>query len=325
MLRSFLKQIFNKLELEYFASHKTKLMPCLDWCNESFFEFLSKNDIKQDYLKLIKGLDKLSILTISLVINRIRKYKDSKTTWFYLTENENKELKIIKAEVHDSVVKLNYNTWSYQNYLLPVSYFEPSIFYYEHYLYEFNKIESDKCIIDAGGYVGDSALILSQYTNDKVYVFEPMNEPYELMQRTVKLNNLTNVVTENFGLGDKEHSPKLFVGNKGSSSVKSTGENSAMTYEAKFRTLDSYVKERNLKVGLIKTDVEGAEQLLLAGAKSTIVEQTPNLLISIYHGASDFFHIKPLLDSWNLGYRFKIRKPATQDTSGEIVLIAEVV
>lgn len=323
-LRSFMKFIYRKLELEYFAQHKTKLLPCLDWCNESFFEYLSKNDIEQDYLKLIKDLDGKSILTIALVINRIRQFKDSKTEWFFLTEEEKIEFHKIKAEVQSSIVKINDNTWSYQNYLLPVSRFEPSVFYYGHFLNEFTKIDKDKCIIDAGGWVGDSALILSQHTNDKVYVFEPTKVPYELLQRTIELNNITNVITENFGLSDKEGSAKIYIGNGGSSSFKNTEQNTNMTCEVKFKTLDGYVKEHNLKIGLIKTDVEGAEQLLLAGARNTIFDQKPNLLISIYHGANDFFHIKPLIESWNLGYKFKIRKPATEDTSGEVVLIAEV-
>jgi FkbM family methyltransferase len=323
ILRSFLQFLYRKFELEHFSPHKTKLMPNLDWCNESYFDYLSKEDIEKDYLNLIKDLDSKSILTVALVINRIREFKDKKNEYFFLTEEENRELYKIKAELLGGTVKINNNIWSYQNYLLPFGYFEPSIFYYRYFLNEFTKIHRDKSIIDAGGFVGDSALILSEYTNDKVYTFEPMNKQYELLQKTLKLNNITNIITENFGLSDKDGSANIYSANDGSSSIRDKKANTT-TCEVKFKTLDGYVEEHNLKIGLIKTDVEGAEQLLLAGALKTIIEQKPNLLISIYHGANDFFHIKPLIESWNLGYKFKIRKPATEYTSGEIILIAEV-
>gem|GEM_PF-6245178 len=32
----------------------------------------------------------------------------------------------------------------------------------------------------------------------------------------------------------------------------------------------------------------------------------PILIVSIYHHAEQFFGIKPLLESWNLGYKFEI-------------------
>ena len=86
---------------------------------------------------------------------------------------------------------------------------------------------------------------------------------------------------------------------------------------------DDYVEKNKLNVGLIKIDIEGAEQSFLAGAKKTIISQKPILLCSIYHNADDFFHIKPILESWNVGYRYHIHKPVDFSVSREILLIAE--
>ena len=48
------------------------------------------------------------------------------------------------------------------------------------------------------------------------------------------------------------------------------------------------------------------------------------MLLSIYHNANDFFEIKPLIESWNLGYTFKICKPVDWSLSKETALYCEV-
>ena len=80
----------------------------------------------------------------------------------------------------------------------------------------------------------------------------------------------------------------------------------------------------DIEVGLIKVDIEGAEQDFLAGARKTIEKHKPVLLMSIYHNADDFFDIKPIIESWNLGYKFRIHKPVDYSVSREVLLIAEV-
>ena len=90
-------------------------------------------------------------------------------------------------------------------------------------------------------------------------------------------------------------------------------------------TLDDYVKEHPMEIGLIKVDIEGGEPDFLAGAKKTICEQKPILLLSIYHNAHDFYELKPLLESWGVGYRFRIHKPVFVSATGETLLLAEVV
>ena len=88
--------------------------------------------------------------------------------------------------------------------------------------------------------------------------------------------------------------------------------------------LDDFVKANNLNVSLIKSDIEGFEQELLRGAENTIKTQKPVLVISIYHSADDFFHIKTMIEKWNLGYKFKIVKSKPDNVLLETVLIAEV-
>ena len=74
----------------------------------------------------------------------------------------------------------------------------------------------------------------------------------------------------------------------------------------KIDKLDNIVKENNINPWLIKRDVEWAEYDSILWAEETIKKYKPILLISIYHTPKDFFEIKPLIDSRNLWYKFKI-------------------
>ena len=62
----------------------------------------------------------------------------------------------------------------------------------------------------------------------------------------------------------------------------------------------------------------------MRGARRTIEKYKPVLLMSIYHNADDFFNIKPMIESWNLGYKFRIHKLIDYSVSREVLLIAEV-
>jgi hypothetical protein len=73
-------------------------------------------------------------------------------------------------------------------------------------------------------------------------------------------------------------------------------------------TLDQYVSEHNIHVGLIKTDLEGFEQQFIEGALDTIRRFKPTLLISIYHSAQDYFQIVHIIHSLNFGYKFSLFK-----------------
>ena len=136
------------------------------------------------------------------------------------------------------------------------------------------------------------------------------------------MNNLQNVVPVKYALGNKTETTHMNVHDSGSTILESNREG-MQKEEIKIITIDKYVKNNNLNIGLIKTDVEGFEPQLLEGAKETICTQKPVLLISIYHNMHDMFEIKPMIESWNLGYKFKIIKCHNTKFLHETMLIAE--
>ena len=142
------------------------------------------------------------------------------------------------------------------------------------------------------------------------------------MLKTIELNESKKIVPINKALGSKDEELEIYLQDSGSSINRVITENPAKE-KIQVTTLDKFVKENNLEIGLIKVDIEGFEQEFLKGAFETIKAQKPTLLISIYHNASDFFDIKPMIESWNLGYKFRIVKPIDGGIRGETLLIAE--
>lgn len=292
------------------------------------FGYMTENEnFENRFMKLIRGLDVESITTITDIVNRQKQYLTNDALvldLFYRDEQE--QLRRLEDEFTKRIFKISEQLFCYKHYLLPVNHFEESVFYYKHGIHKLTTLEKlrNKSIIDVGGYIGDSVLIFSSLTDKTVYTFEAVPENYELMQKTFELNQIENVIAEQIALGSYEGTTTISV----LGSVSSTQHRQGISYESKIqvgvRRLDDYVEEHNIEVGLIKVDIEGAEQDFLKGAWGTICKQKPILLISIYHNADDFLDIKPMIEDLNLGYTFSIYKPILPNLTSETLLIAEV-
>lgn len=161
-------------------------------------------------------------------------------------------------------------------------------------------------------------------TERRIITFEAVEKHYNLIKKTVELNNLDNVIIERMALGDHEGEIKIDIAGSSSSVNLNQTIQSRGSEVVPVLTLDTYIESHPADVGLIKVDIEGAEQSFLRGARKTIEKYKPVLLLSIYHNADDFFNIKPMIESWNLGYKFRIHKPIDYSVSREVLLIAEI-
>ena len=195
------------------------------------------------------------------------------------------------------------------------------------YIKNINQVKN-KNIIDAGGFIGDSAIVFSYYTDKNVYSFEPFLQNYNMILKTIELNKKNNIIPVNMALGNENKEISIYSNsdtvNNGLSVETKQSDINCIENKVKMVTLDSYVKENNIEVGLIKTDLEGFEQPFLRGAIETIKEQKPVLIISIYHNYNDFFEIKLMIENLNLGYKFRIIKSRVKLVTAETKLLAEV-
>ena len=184
-----------------------------------------------------------------------------------------------------------------------------------------------KDIIDGGAYWGDSALVFTGYDPSHIYAFEPHPATYENLCKTISDNGLNDRITAvEAGLGGSAETRQLYTnGMLSGSSLTNVApvqsDEAGQVNDITVLSIDDFVREKNLDVGLIKLDIEGNELAAIHGATRTIQKHRPILSIAVYHDPKDLFEIKPYLESLQLGYRFMVRKLVYHDLVTEVVLL----
>lgn len=212
---------------------------------------------------------------------------------------------------------------NYYNYNVPWK--NAEVFHFHHGLrftdFRIKKYIQDKDILDIGGYFGDSACILQEYTKRKVYSYEISQYNFKQLNETVYLNNLQEkVVIIRKGVSN---TPSLLFtydsGDPACSISPKWGENDTLV---EMTTIDSEVRERNLNVGFIKADVEGVGLKVLLGGLETIKKHRPVFEIACYHSYEELFGIPQLLRNLP-NYFFEFHSENTYDISlGELAIFA---
>src|SRR6266404_6828211 len=134
--------------------------------------------------------------------------------------------------------------------------------------------------VAAAKLVGPSGLVLS---------FEPGAEAFSVLRKNIGLNCLKNVRIYRAALSEKEGKAALYhhEGGPNSFSLGSLGT-SAIDFEGvTTRTLCNALQEKAIeRIGLIKLDVEGAEELTLLGAKPIIAGSRPTVIFEEHAAAA---------------------------------------
>ena len=286
---------------------------------------LSKRpDFADEYKALIRGLSKESIATVNRIINRLERIKGQKGRLDIYSEGEKAQLKEVAAYERE-IVSLSETVHCWNGYLLPKRHFSPNVFLYRYGMDALSRPEvfRNRDAIDAGAYIGDSALVLSEYTDGRVFCFEASSRNYGLLCKTIEMNGLDRVVAEKLALGERDGQVELRECADRSSFDAAMVPSPDAVETCRMIALDEYVARNSLDVGLIKIDVEGAERGVLKGAFETIRKHRPTLLVSIYHNADDFMKIKPMIESLGLGYEMKVYRPTIKSVVAETLLVCE--
>lgn len=186
----------------------------------------------------------------------------------------------------------------------------------------------NKSAIDCGAYTGDTTcMLLEEFKIKNVFAYEPDKSAQKELATFISRNKIEDKVTiSSKGIGDRCQTITLYKNSDGlnaGASFAPPNENfKTFGEEVEVTTIDAEVNKHKITVGLIKMDIEGFEKNAVIGAMKTITKHKPVLVISIYHNPTDFFEIKPLLESLNLRYTFLIRRAENISPLCDLVLIA---
>jgi len=140
--------------------------------------------------------------------------------------------------------------------------------------------------IDVGAHLGYYALILSRIVgpNGRVIAFEPIPSNFRILSENIELNRCKNVQAVNKAVSDRsgrcEGAPHAESNSGSFSLVKNDGAES-ITVDAV--SLDDFLKNWGRPIDFIEIDVEGAEGMVLDGARKTIELYHPILLVEVHH------------------------------------------
>jgi len=169
----------------------------------------------------------------------------------------------------------------------------------ETFKFIMKQIKNSKVFIDVGANIGGYAIRAAKYC--KVYAIEPLPRNYKILKINEKLNNV-KINSFNIAAGNKNGKVKLYYeqGDYIRPSIKYLRSN---FMELEMKLLDEIINEES--IDLIKIDVEGAEDLVLEGArnclrrtKMLIIEYQKHSILNVYKLLKEEgFSYKKILDN----------------------------
>lgn len=171
------------------------------------------------------------------------------------------------------------------------------------YEYGAVSIKSGDVVLDLGANIGLFSCVAAA-KGAHVLAFEPMSGHLEeILSRHAELN-CGNIRHYKYALSDKNGVMRLNVSSFSDAAGSIVSQKHADKYEmVNVTTLDAFIEENNIdKVDFIKCDIEGAERLMLAGARETLIRFAPKLAICTYHYPDDPYVLENLIKAANPKY-----------------------
>jgi FkbM family methyltransferase len=189
-----------------------------------------------------------------------------------------------------------------------------------HYSWIKQRLHVGANVLDVGSNIGLFAIMMARQikygVTGWVHAFEPSPRSRLDLQRMLECNHITNVAVRPEAVSDgigkavfldvqtddvtRESSHLSAVGHEGATNPLPQDPVEVDTID-----LDTFTERHNIYPNLIKIDVEGAEFLVLEGARRCIERHKPLLVIEIHpneHGVFDHERLHRYLDQYRYRY-----------------------
>ena len=159
----------------------------------------------------------------------------------------------------------------------------------DNYSFLEHQVKSGMNIIDIGAHIGLFSVYTSKLTGPKgkVICFEPTPGTFTILKETLRLNHSENVTPVQAAVGATSGHATFYVtndteGSNSNSLVLNKEESRTDGYDVTITTIDEVCKQYNIKPGLIKVDVEGAELDTLRGGVTTMESARPLFIVGLH-------------------------------------------
>lgn len=159
----------------------------------------------------------------------------------------------------------------------------------------------DTVFVDVGANLGLHSLGVAKDIGCHVAAFEPSPETASRLVRSIEVNNLGDLVRPfRTALADEDGvatfvEPPAHVG-QAALEAPTEGYREGGRYEVEVAALDrfepfqDFLTETGKRVGLIKMDIEGAEERALRGMETLLREHKPTIVMELYDGNLNGFN-----------------------------------
>jgi len=141
-------------------------------------------------------------------------------------------------------------------------------------------------VFDIGANIGwYSMLFARHFPALEIHAFEPLPYFSEFLQRNVTANGLADrIQVHTVGFSDESRTVEIFLdrGNATNASMRNVADSeTASAVAVEVTELDAWCAERQLRPDFIKCDVEGAELLVMQGARGLLADAPPVIFLEM--------------------------------------------
>ncbi len=160
-------------------------------------------------------------------------------------------------------------------------------------------LRSDDVTLDVGGNIGwYTTLFARACPQGHCHAFEPLPVAFEELAVNCSLNGINNVTLNQVAIGDEPGEAAIYIAPRlphAYASVSRAVVPDGAPVRCRVTTVDQYVRQQQLsRVDLVKVDVEGAELMVLKGARTLIGSpNAPAWLLEVNNRTSVAFGYRP--------------------------------